>query len=172
MSINTPAATGPEPADPPHPATGPGAARAHVRRLRQDGGTYQGIATAAGLAPATVAGLAAGRRQPTRGTTAAVLAVTSHTLPGGRVDADGTRLRLRALHVMGHGSARIARALGASEKTIRRLVRGDAKTISPDLRDAIAARQAGLAEPEITRTLDSARRTRLEPPGHQAEEVT
>jgi hypothetical protein len=54
------------------------------------------------------------------------------------VDAGGTRLRLRALHVMGHGSARIARALGASEKTIRKLVRGDAKTISPALRDAIA----------------------------------
>jgi transcriptional regulator with XRE-family HTH domain len=138
MSINAPAGPGPAPADPPYPQTGPAAARAHVRRLRQDGGTYQGIATAAGLAPATVAGLAAGRRRPTRGTTAAVLAVTSQALPRGRVDAGGTRLRLRALHVMGHSSARIARALGASEKTIRQLVRGDAKTISPELRDAIA----------------------------------
>ena len=35
---------------------------------------------------------------------------------------------------------------------------------------AAAARQAGLAEPEITRTLDSARRTRQ--PDHQAEEMT
>jgi len=35
---------------------------------------------------------------------------------------------------------------------------------------AAAARQAGLAEPEITRTLDSARRTRQ--PDHQAEEIT
>ena len=37
---------------------------------------------------------------------------------------------------------------------------------------AAAARQAGLAEPEITRTLNSARRTtqaKPEPPGHQAE---
>ena len=33
--------------------------------------------------------------------------------------------------VMGHGSARIARALGASEDTIQRLVRGDARTVSP-----------------------------------------
>src|SRR6266702_2802380 len=49
-----------------------------------------------------------------------------------------TRLRLRALHVMGHGSARIARALGVREETIQRLVRGDARTISPPLRDAIA----------------------------------
>ena len=56
----------------------------------------------------------------------------------GRLDAGGTRLRLRALHVMGHGSARISRALGVREDTIRRLARGDARTISPPLRDAIA----------------------------------
>jgi hypothetical protein len=39
---------------------------------------------------------------------------------------------------MGHNSARIARATGASDKTIRKLLRSDAKTISPRLRDAIA----------------------------------
>jgi hypothetical protein len=60
------------------------------------------------------------------------------TVPRDRLDAGGTRLRLRALHVMGHGSARIARALGVREETIQRLVRGDARTISPPLRDAIA----------------------------------
>jgi hypothetical protein len=59
------------------------------------------------------------------------------TAPRARLDAGGTRLRLRALHVMGHGSARIARALGVREETIQRLVRGDARTISPPLRDAI-----------------------------------
>ena len=59
------------------------------------------------------------------------------TVPRARLDAGGTRLRLRALHVMGHGSARIARALGVREDTIQRLVRGDARTISPPLRDAI-----------------------------------
>ena len=138
MSINTPAAPGPLPDGPPQPAADPGAARTHVRRLRQDGSTYAGIATAAGLAPATVSGLAVGRRKPTRGTTAAVLAVTSGTVPRGRVDVGGTRLRLRALHVMGHGSARIARALGVRETAISELVRGDARTIRPRLRDAIA----------------------------------
>ena len=56
-----------------------------------------------------------------------------------RVDAGGTRLRLRALAVMGHGSARIARAAGVSEQAIQKLARGDAKTVSPRLRDAIAA---------------------------------
>ena len=59
-------------------------------------------------------------------------------LPRARLDAGGTRLRLRALHVMGHGSARIARAAGVREMTIRALVRGDARTISPQLRDTIA----------------------------------
>ena len=65
-------------------------------------------------------------------------ATTVHQLTFARLDAGGTRLRLRALHVMGHGSARIARALGVREETIQRLVRGDARTISPPLRDAIA----------------------------------
>ena len=54
------------------------------------------------------------------------------------MDAGGTRLRLRALHVMGHGSARIARALGVREMTIRQIVRGDARTVSPGLRDQVA----------------------------------
>ena len=38
---------------------------------------------------------------------------------------------------MGHGSARIARALGVREMTIRQIVRGDARTVSLKLRDAI-----------------------------------
>jgi len=56
-----------------------------------------------------------------------------------RIDAGGTRLRLRALAVMGHSSARIARAADASEQAIQKLARGDAKTVSPRLRDAVAA---------------------------------
>ena len=138
MSINPPAGPVPSQAGPPYPAAGPVPARAHVRRRRQNGSTYRGIAAAAGLAPATIYDLARGRGQPTRGTAAAVLAVTSQTLSRGRVDAGGTRLRLRALHVMGHGSARIARALGVREKTIRQIVRGDARTVSPKLRDQVA----------------------------------
>ena len=39
---------------------------------------------------------------------------------------------------MGHGSARIARALGVRETAISQLVRGDARTIRPKLRDAVA----------------------------------
>ena len=75
---------------------------------------------------------------PTPATTRALLHVTGDTLRRARLDAGGSRLRLRALHVMGHGSARIARALGVREMTIRRLVRGDTPTISLKLRDAIS----------------------------------
>jgi len=135
MSIKT---SRPAPAEPRMPGTGSGAARDHVSRLRQDGGNYRGI-TAAGLAPGTVHGLLSGQRRATSGTTAAVSALTSRTMPRGHVDAGGTRLRLRALHVMGHGSARIARAVGVHPTTIRALVRGDTTTTSPQLRDAITA---------------------------------
>ena len=55
----------------------------------------------------------------------------------GRVDAGGTRLRLRSLHVMGHGSRRIARALGIRKTTIQELVNSQARTVSPHLRDAV-----------------------------------
>ncbi len=114
------------------------AARDHVTRLRQHGGTYRSIAAAAALSPATVRALATGRRRAQPATATAVLTVTSRTLPRSRLDAGGTRLRLRALHVMGHGSARIARAVGVRETAISELVRGDARTVSPQLRDAIA----------------------------------
>jgi hypothetical protein len=124
------------PADPRQPNPAP--AQEQVRRLRECGATYRSIAAAAGLAPATVYYLAAGR-PATPYTTTALLAVTSETVPCYRLDAGGTRLRLRALHVMGHGSARIARAVGVQQEIIRKLVRGDTTTIGPRLRDAIAA---------------------------------
>jgi transcriptional regulator with XRE-family HTH domain len=82
--------------------------------------------------------LASGRRAPTPATTRALAKVSGSSLHRARVDAGGTRLRLRALHVMGHGSARIARALGVREMTIRQIVRGDATTVSRSLRDAAA----------------------------------
>ena len=135
MSIKT---SRPAPAGPRLPGTGPGAARDHALRLRQDGGNCRGIA-AAGLAPGTVHGLLSGRSRPASSAAAAVVAVTRRTMPRGHVDAGGTRLRLRALHVMGHGSARIARAAGVHPTTIRALVRGDTTTTSPQLRDAITA---------------------------------
>ncbi len=119
------------------PSVVPGAVRDRIRRLRHDGGTYRAIAAAAGLAPGTVHDLVSGRRQPTPNTERALSKVTSDSLHRARIDAGGARLRLRALHVMGHGSARIARALGVRQETIRALVRGEARTVSQQLRDAI-----------------------------------
>jgi transcriptional regulator with XRE-family HTH domain len=112
--------------------------RGQIRQLRDRGGTYRSIAAAAGLAPATVHDLASGRRAPTPTTSKSIAAVTSASLRRARVDAGGTRLRLRALHVMGHGSARIARALGVREMTVRAITRGDAPTLSTSLRDQAA----------------------------------
>ena len=113
------------------------AARDHVTQLRQHGWTYRSIAAATALSPDTVYALAAGRRRAQPATATAVLNLARRILSGSRLDATGTRLRLRALHVMGHGSARIARAAGAHPQTIRKLVRGDARTVSPRLRTAI-----------------------------------
>jgi hypothetical protein len=123
-----------------HNPAGPGqrqAARDHVTQLRQHGWTYRLIAAAAALSPDTVYALATGSRRAQPATATAVLTVARRLLSGSRLDAGGTRLRLRALHVMGHGSARIARATGAHPQTIRKLVRGDAATVSPQLRTAI-----------------------------------
>jgi hypothetical protein len=60
MSINPQAGPVPSPVGPLYRAPGP--ARAHVRRLRRGGGTYRGIAAAAGLAPATFSDLDRGRQ--------------------------------------------------------------------------------------------------------------
>jgi plasmid maintenance system antidote protein VapI len=133
----------PQPADntppAPPPAASPDDTRATIRRLRAQGGTYRSIAGAAGLAPATVHDLATGRRAPTPATTRALAKAGGSSLRRARVDAGGTRLRPRALHVMGHGSARIARALGVREMTIRAIVTGDAPTVSSKLRDQVTS---------------------------------
>jgi hypothetical protein len=70
-------------------------------------------------------------------------------MSGGRLDAGGARLRLRALHVMGHGSPRLARALGVRKTTIQELVSGKACTVSPHLRDAtsICTKPGGTSAP-------------------------
>jgi hypothetical protein len=47
-----------------------------------------------------------------------------------RTDATGTMWRLRSLVAMGHDSARIARALGVAPALVRRVVRGQARTVT------------------------------------------
>ena len=133
MSINAPASPVPLPPDPRCPGSGPGDARVRIRRVHQDGCTSR--VTLAGLASVAMHDLAPGSDHLTRVTAPAAL---TDALPPARLDVGGTRLRLRALHVMGHNSVRIARALDVSETTIRKLLRGNAHTVSPELRDAIA----------------------------------
>jgi hypothetical protein len=50
--------------------------------------------------------------------------------PAARTDAAGTMWRLRSLVAMGHDSARIARALGVPPALVRRVVRGQARTVT------------------------------------------
>jgi hypothetical protein len=132
MSMNTPAPPGPLPTDPPHPCPGLGDAQVSIRRPHH-GSTNRADTS---LAPAVAPDLA--RSRPTRAAAAAALPVTDDDAPRARLDATGTRLRLRALHVMGHNCVRIARALDVSETAIRELVSASARTASPELRDAVA----------------------------------
>jgi hypothetical protein len=52
----------------------------------------------------------------------------------GRVDANGTAWRLRSLVAMGHDCARIARALGVPPPLVRRVVHGQARTVTTGFR--------------------------------------
>ena len=53
-----------------------------------------------------------------------------------RVDANGTAWRLRSLVAMGHDCARVARALGVAPALVRRVVNGQARTITSGFRAA------------------------------------
>ena len=50
--------------------------------------------------------------------------------PAARIDANGTMWRLRSLLAMGHDCARIARALGVPPGLVRRVVRGQGRTVT------------------------------------------
>ena len=71
-------------------------------------------------------------------TAAAELPVLKFSRPAGRepakVDASGTRLRLRALTAMGHSNERIGQALGQPAWLVTRIVNHSARTVTPELR--------------------------------------
>jgi hypothetical protein len=116
----------------------PDAVRAHVMKLRGTGGSWEAIAAAAGLGVMTVHAGMTGQRPFTPASGRALLALEPEDIPAARADANGSMLRLRALHAMGHGTGRIAQATGAERHTIADVVRGEAKTVSTVLRDDIA----------------------------------
>jgi len=70
---------------------------------------------------------------------ARLLAVTEAGIRSMRPSPGGAMWRVRALVAMGHTCSRMAAATGIPPATLRRIVRGEALTISPQLRQAVIA---------------------------------
>jgi hypothetical protein len=112
--------------------------REHVLRLRAAGGTYEAIGRAADIGVMTVHGIAKGRRLQVQAHVARrLLAVTEDDIRLLSPSANGTMWRLRALVAMGHSCARMGSAAGIQPATLRRIVRGEALTITPELRQSV-----------------------------------
>jgi hypothetical protein len=107
--------------------------REHVLKLRAAGGTYETIGRAAGTGAMTVHCIANGRRPKVQaGVARRLLAVDEDDIRSMHPSAGGTMWRLRALVAMGHSCSRMAAATGITPATLRRIVRGEAVTITPD----------------------------------------
>lgn len=114
--------------------------REHVLRLRAAGATYAAIGRAAGVGAMTVHGIANPRRPTVQADVAhRLLAVTEDGIRRLQTPVGGTMWRLRALVAMGHSCTRMAAATGVPPATLRRIVRGDAVTITPGIRQAVIA---------------------------------
>jgi hypothetical protein len=112
--------------------------RAHVLKLRAAGGTYQSIGCAAGTGAMTVHCIANARRPKVHATIASrLLAISEADIRTLRPSPGGIMWRLRALVAMGHTCTRMAAATGLPPATLRRIVRGAAHTISPELQQAV-----------------------------------
>ena len=114
--------------------------REHVLKLRAAGGTYQSIGRAAGTGAMTVHCIANARRPKVQAEVASkLLAVSEADVCAMHPSPGGTMWRLRALVAMGHTCSRMAAATGIPSTTLRRIVRGEALTISPPLWQAVTA---------------------------------
>src|SRR5215467_2636260 len=114
--------------------------REHVLKLRVAGGSYEAIGQAADTGAMTVHRIANADRPTVHAEIARrLLAVTEADIHGTHPAPGGTMWRLRALVAMGHTCSRMAAAIGAPPLTLRRIVRGEALTISPQLRQAVNA---------------------------------
>ena len=111
--------------------------REYVLKLRAAGGTYEAIARAAGTGAMTVHCIANARRPSVQAHIARrLLAVSEADIRAMRSPA-GITWRLRSLIAMGHSCSRMATTSGIPPATLRRIVRGEAVTISPQLRQAV-----------------------------------
>jgi hypothetical protein len=114
--------------------------REHVLKLRAAGGTYEAIARAAGTGAMTVHCVANARRPQVQAEVARrLLAVSEADIRSMRPSPNGIMWRLRSLVAMGHSCSRMAAATGIPPATLRRIVRGEAVIISPELRQAAIA---------------------------------
>jgi hypothetical protein len=114
--------------------------REHVLKLRAAGGTYETIGRAAGTGAMTVHCIANGRRPKVQaGVASRLLAVNEDDIRSMHPSAGGTMWRLRALVAMGHSCSRMAAATGTTPATLRRIVRGEAVTITHDLQQLVIA---------------------------------
>src|SRR5262245_9570724 len=114
--------------------------RKHVLKLRAAGGTYQSIGLAAGTGAMPVHGIANARRPTGRaGLARRPRAVSENGIRNRHPSPGGVMWRLRALVAMGHTCSRMATASGIPPATLRRIVRGEALTISPDVRQVVTA---------------------------------
>jgi hypothetical protein len=114
--------------------------RQHVLRLRAAGGSYESIGQAARTGAMTVHCIANARRPRVQAEIAArLLAVTEADIHRTHPSPGGIMWRLRALVAMGHTCTRMAAATGVPPATLRRIVRGETLTTSPQLRQAVIA---------------------------------
>jgi hypothetical protein len=114
--------------------------RQHVLKLRAAGGTYASIGQAAKTGAMTVHRIANVRRPQVQAEVASkLLAVSEADVCAMHPSPGGTMWRLRALVAMGHTCSRMAAATGIPSATLRRIVRSEALTISPQLRQAVTA---------------------------------
>jgi hypothetical protein len=112
--------------------------REHVLKLRAAGGTYHSIGQAADTGAMTVHRIANPDTLKVQAEVARrLLAVTEADIRGTHPAPGGTMWRLRALVAMGHTCTRMAAAIGVPAATLRRVVRGEALTITSELRQAV-----------------------------------
>jgi DNA-binding NarL/FixJ family response regulator len=117
-------------------------ARVHTERLTARGWTHQQIAAAAGIGEVTVTDLLSKRtRKSQRSTVAAILRIELNRkppVPRGMVDATGTRRRLRALMVLGHPVADVARRVGVGVSSLQQTADGRWSTIRASTASKVA----------------------------------
>jgi|SRR5579859_6228314 len=112
--------------------------RQHVLKLRAAGATYESIGLAAGTAVMTVHGIVNDRRPKVQAEVARrLLAVSEIDVRSPHPSPGGIMWRLRALVAMGHTCSRMGAATGIPPSTLRRIVRGEALTVRPELQQVV-----------------------------------